>query len=541
MWMRSKIFTFCAILLCSSYLSAQVQIDSEIERVLKLTPRLVEKYNPVKASNTLVLKASFNATSFEDDSLLLVLKDKIILKIDLIYTTFKQNESFDQHALNRKRLHYLFVKIPAIQQQQAIEWGLIAQTACKTPEEGAAFFHGMVIKYKERPSAASSLIEQQFIKAAVFDEVPFYAYETYLKKESEKIVIDSTGELTLTKEPVFIAPEFVQGQGTRNAYFNRNLKFPGAAVARDTRIEIVFEVDKTGKIAHIQIPNSSITSEYERELLRFVRAMPDWKPASYDGRSVASTVSFSVDYLARGSIIPSQITATPILAVVPIPTSSFDYSKVRPNGSSQQIGGMLEKINYEKTILVCDVTGSMAPYNVQVMKFLEKKYTAKDTLVRQIVYFNDGNNRPDKTKKIGQVGGIYTTEPANLEQAVNQLVLAMEAGSGGDLEENVIEALLVAQTACPDCQSLTLIADNTANPRDMSLLGKVTKPVQLIMCAASNVLNESYLNIAYKTNGTLYFNGKKISNLQAFEEGATVQVGLITYVLKNGKFIKKRS
>jgi intracellular septation protein A len=61
------------------------------------------------------------------------------------------------------------------------------------------------------------------------------------------------------------------------------------------------------------------------------------------------------------------------------------------------------------------------------------------------------------------------------------------------------------------------------------------------MCAASNVLNESYLNIAYKTNGTLYFNGKKISNLQAFEEGATVQVGLITYVLKNGKFIKKRS
>lgn len=140
----------------------------------------------------------------------------------------------------------------------------------------------------------------------------------------------------------------MQGQGARNAYFNRNLKFPGAAVARDTRIEIVFEVDKTGKIAHIQIPNSSIASEYERELLRFVRAMPDWKPASYDGRSVASTVSFSVDYLARGSIIPSQITATPILAVEPIPVSSFDYSKVRPNGSSQQIGGMLEKINYEK-------------------------------------------------------------------------------------------------------------------------------------------------------------------------------------------------
>lgn len=541
MWLGSKIFIFCAVLLFSSQAITQVQVDNEIERILKITPRFVDKYTPIKTSNTFVLRAAFNATTFEEDSLLYLLNDKIVLKIDLIYTTFKKNESFDQHTLNRKRLHYLFLKIPSIQQQQAIEWGLIAQTACKTPEEGAAYFHGLVIKYKERPSAASSLIEQQFIKASMYENVPYYAFETYLKKECEKVIVDSTGGLVVKKDPVFIAPEFFQGIGARKSYFSRNLKFPGAAVTRDTRIEIVFEIDKTGKIEHIQIPNSTISTEYERELLRFVRAMPDWKPASYDGRSIASTVHFSVDYLARGSIIPSEISATPILTIIPIDTPKFDYSKVRPNASSQQIGGMLEKINYKRTILVCDVTGSMAPYNAQVMKFLEKKYTAKDTLVRQIVYFNDGNNRPDKTKKTGQVGGIYITEPANLQQAIDQLVLAMAAGSGGDLEENVIEALLAAQSACPDCQSLTLIADNTANPRDMNLLSKLTKPVQLIMCSSGNVLNESYLTIAYKTNGTILFNGKKISNLQTFENGATVQVGMITYVLNNGKFIKKRS
>ena len=75
----------------------------------------------------------------------------------------------------------------------------------------------------------------------------------------------------------------------------------------------------------------------------------------------------------------------------------------------------------------------------------------------------------------------------------------------------------------------------------MILANKLNKPVQIILCASGNVLNESYLNLAYKTNGSVLFNGKKISNLQAFEEGATVQVGLITYVLANGKFIKKRS
>ena len=202
---------------------------------------------------------------------------------------------------------------------------------------------------------------------------------------------------------------------------------------------------------------------------------------------------------------------------------------------------MLEKLNYEQTILVCDVTGSMAPYNAQVMQFLAKKYEAKDSSIRQIIYFNDGNNRPDKSKKTGQVGGIYVTQPANLKQAVDQLLLAMQAGSGGDLEENVVEALLVAQTTCPDCKTLTLIADNNAHPRDMILANKLNKPVQIILCASGNVLNESYLNLAYKTNGSVLFNGKKISNLQAFEEGATVQVGLITYVLANGKFIKKRS
>lgn len=535
------LFSFVRVLLCSFQLTAQQQVSAEIDRILKITPRLVERYTPQKATNTLIFPAEFNAVQFENAADLATLTNKVIIKIELVFTTFKKNETFDQHALNKKRLHYLFEKVPNIAAQQAIEWSLIGQTACKTVEEGRDFFHGILIKYKELPTPASSLIEQQFIKAALYENVPYYAYETYLKKEGEKVVIDTSGAIELKKEPVFIAPNFVQGERERIAYFNRNLKFPGAATPKDFRVEVTFEVDKDGKIAHIQFPNSSLSSEYEREILRFVRAMPDWKPATYDEKRIPSKVSFTVDYLARGSIIPSAINAEPILIVLPKPTPPFDYSKIRPNSSSQQIGGMLEKLNYEKTILVCDVTGSMAPYNAQVMQFLAKKYEAKDSSIRQIIYFNDGNNRPDKSKKTGQVGGIYVTQPANLKQAVDQLLLAMQAGSGGDLEENVVEALLVAQTSCPDCKTLTLIADNNAHPRDMILANKLNKPIQIILCASGNVLNESYLNLAYKTNGSVLFNGKKISNLQAFEEGGTVQVGLITYVLVNGKFIKKRS
>ncbi len=115
----------------------------------------------------------------------------------------------------------------------------------------------------------------------------------------------------------------------------------------------------------------------------------------------------------------------------------------------------------------------------------------------------------------------------------------MEAGNGGDLEENNIEALIKTEQLFPNCKSIVMIADNFATPRDMSLLNQLKKPVHVIVCGASPILNENYLTIAYVTKGSVHFNNKDITNVHTFEEGATVQVGKETFVLKKGKFVKR--
>ena len=75
------LFSFVRVLLCSFQLTAQQQVSAEIDRILKITPRLVERYTPQKATNTLIFPAEFNAVQFENAADLATLTNKVIIKI----------------------------------------------------------------------------------------------------------------------------------------------------------------------------------------------------------------------------------------------------------------------------------------------------------------------------------------------------------------------------------------------------------------------------------------------------------------------------
>ena len=42
-----------------------------------------------------------------------------------------------------------------------------------------------------------------------------------------------------------------------------------------------------------------------------------------------------------------------------------------------------------------------------------------------------------------------------------------------------------------------------ASPRDMVLIPQLTKPVHVIVCGSSPILNEDYMNLVRFTKGTL--------------------------------------
>ncbi|MCC6701765.1 MAG: energy transducer TonB [Fluviicola sp.] len=534
-------FLFVFLVFNAPFVFAQTEAE-EIERIVKIKPREIEKYVVnAKRVNTLYLETAFNNAVYKDAKSLSTLKDKAIIKVELVYTTYRKSETFDQHGLNRKRLKALFLAAPNCMKQPGIEWILMAQTGCKSAEEGPSYFHGVVVTYRDNPSPVLSEIEQKFLRKVVEGEVPAHAYDAFVKNEFKSAVVDSAGNLTLDKEYKLVEPKFPGTERDRIDYFTRNLKFPANAKKMDQRVSVQFNVDKTGKIKNIDFTDQLGSDIYLKEVKEFVENMPKWSPGSVDGKPSEFLVYFTIEFNSRGSILPSPIKSSS----TEIPPKREekrppDYSNIPQNLQSKVVTDVLNRSKWSNASLVCDVTASMAPYTAQLMEYLKLQFKAKDTAVRQIVFFNDGDNRSDRSKKVGQVGGVYLFHPKTIDEALENLMQVMIAGSGGDLEENNIEALLKAEAACPSCSHTILIADNVATPRDLSLVSKLTKPVHVVACGSSAVLNENYLTLAYLTKGSLHFMNKDYVDLHLFSEGATVQVGKETYVLKGTKFVRRR-
>src|SRR5690606_22888480 len=112
-----------------------------------LKPRPIVKYEVKTRPNQLVLQTAFNNAVYSDKELLKKLSTKEVLKVELVYTTYRKNETFDQHGLNRKRLESFFSAAPNSITQSGVEWVLWAQSGCTSPEEGTNFFHGVVVTY----------------------------------------------------------------------------------------------------------------------------------------------------------------------------------------------------------------------------------------------------------------------------------------------------------------------------------------------------------------------------------------------------------
>ena len=110
----------------------------------------------------------------------------------------------------------------------------------------------------------------------------------------------------------------------------------------------------------------------------------------------------------------------------------------------------------------------------------------------------------------------------------------MEKGTGGDFPENVTEALLVAEKQFPKAEKNILIADNWAPIRDKELIGQLKKPVMVILCGVrNNDINLDYLNLAFKSKGSLHLMEEDITNLSKMKEGEVLTIGK-----KNFKLIK---
>ena len=83
-------------------------------------------------------------------------------------------------------------------------------------------------------------------------------------------------------------PSFPGGLDSLMQYLSDKVIFPAAALGRDGQLaSVVFNVSKNGKISHVKAEGPGKATVFDEELIRMVKEMPDWEPATFRGKKIA--------------------------------------------------------------------------------------------------------------------------------------------------------------------------------------------------------------------------------------------------------------
>ena len=195
---------------------------------------------------------------------------------------------------------------------------------------------------------------------------------------------------------------------------------------------------------------------------------------------------------------------------------------------------------WKEMLVVCDVTGSMSPYTGQLLLWIAANNKLKT--FKQVVFFNDDDNKSTNQVETQDIKGIWATNTTKLD---NLLDVAFEAMEKGGHEENDLEAICYAIKKYPENkQNVVLIADNWENPCDMQLLEFLKKekiPVRVVVCGVSERMNLNLLEIAYQTGGSIHTMEQDLTDIAKVGEGKTFSIGNLNFKMSGGKFVQLAS
>lgn len=202
-----------------------------------------------------------------------------------------------------------------------------------------------------------------------------------------------------------------------------------------------------------------------------------------------------------------------------------------------EVGGIQDSIVYKafedhkswkNALVVMDMTGSMYQYAPQAVLWHLKNMEKSG--INFFCYFNDGDRKPEIEKKIGETGGIYFQEANKPDKLVPLFYRVMKSGYGGEtLDENDIEAIVKAEEHFDGkFETLILVADNT-NIRDKELISKIKHPVKVVLVGCEWGINVEYINLAYKTGGSLHTIEDDVLDIPAHTINGILAIGSNKY------------
>ncbi len=142
---QSIIFSSFLISFMFVYLQGFAQTPNQFKKVE------VERYNykPAKEFQFIKIASTFGNSKLEDLKALDSLKNKKIVSVKLVYTKYRESETFNQEQLNKMRVDHLVSANPNLFSNATIKWYLVEQTAIDS-SVAKDLFHGFYIVYKNK-------------------------------------------------------------------------------------------------------------------------------------------------------------------------------------------------------------------------------------------------------------------------------------------------------------------------------------------------------------------------------------------------------
>ncbi|MEO6671243.1 MAG: hypothetical protein ABIN36_17300 [Ferruginibacter sp.] len=421
--------------------------------------------------------------------------------IDVVCTDYPSNRSLN--LLNQKRVESFFQRFPFIKRKGVREIHFFRQLDGSDKEKAINMFHGLVVRY--RPGQSVKTMQADIDH---FDEI-------VATMELDSTVMVERKITKADRDSILLMVRLKRGQPPTQKGPVQYEKRP-------------YDMSATGYDLTNRSPrDSQLIISPKVALKKGLITRAAYK--AYDWTESVTLFFHRVGDTAvprRQPVLTRDITVTDTL--------KGDRVYVQPDSTLLKV---FARTKWKGFTIVQDVTVSMYPFSAQLLLWL--KLQSVDSVTNSFVFFNDGNEMPDDEKKIGSTGGIYSSTCTSYGQVKKLVRETMLKGSGGDRPENDVEALLLGEKAFPGKNFQVLVADNRAPVKDMTLAGKLTKPVRIILCGANDYnINADYLNLARKTKGSVHLVEQDLYDLNSLHETEVLKIGKKEFKVEQGRLVE---
>lgn len=139
-----------------------------LEGLASSKPSLVHKVDLNKLKNhQLYIATPFAKPILMNPEQKMLLKEKAIIKIELVYTRFRTSPTFNQKQLNTNRLKELKTLVPELFELPLWDFELTEQTDGNSKQECSKMFHGFIFTFRPPSTNATLQKEADYLKELI--------------------------------------------------------------------------------------------------------------------------------------------------------------------------------------------------------------------------------------------------------------------------------------------------------------------------------------------------------------------------------------